>query len=287
MLGSMIIKSAIKNLPYIREIISERDRLHSELVALKKSALKKTLALPPESSLKLIKDKAKAHHVVTYIAKLINARKCFFLTATTTGNPALDNVYISTFDTFISTKYSSDVDIKSKRARHQDIGLALSTIRRNGSFDISFVDPYHTYKESFSVIKEALAYLEGDGWMVVHDCFPPYELTADIFQEGHWCGTTFAAFRDVASTTDRAWFVINADFGLGIIGPKGTSENIKDTVQALLKSRWALADVEKKRELFKHHGVELMRVISVDDMDALIDAILNKKEFDCRQIANV
>jgi|GEM_PF-2370837 hypothetical protein len=265
-----IIKSAIKRLPYLKNLFDERDRYYYEAMTL--NGVLEHIGIDRPRALE---DEIKAHHVLGHIAELINAKKCFFLTSSETGGIALNKVRASQFETFVSTRYSPEADIKNNIAIHQDMALAVSIIRQNGSFDISFVDPFHTYSESSVAIKEALACLNDNGWMVLHDCFPPYELTEANQQKKYWCGSTYAAFRDVVSATDRAWFVINTDFGLGIIGPKGTSPTIKDVVNPLLKSHWENADLAQKRDLFKQHGIELMRVLSLNNMDAALDAVIN------------
>lgn len=221
----------------------------------------------------------KAHHLLHQIADAINARRCFLLTAPTTGKRLLDNLSISKFETLVSVKYSPEIDRQNGRGMYQSLADALSGIGKGNKFDISFVDPYHGYEESCLAIEESIACLNDAGWMVLHDCFPPYELTADIFQEGAWCGSTYAAFRDVAIKGDRAWFVLDADFGLGILGPKNSFRIVEDAVDASLSSAWELADLESKRALFKTSGRELMRVISPDKIDEALRMLTGKQPF--------
>lgn len=221
----------------------------------------------------------KAHQLLHRIAGAINAKKCFLLTTPTTGRKLLDGLSISKFEMLVSVKYSPEIDIQNARAAYQNIFDAISDIRRANSFDVSFVDPYHSYEESCLAIEESLSCLNDNGWMVLHDCFPPYELTADSYQEGAWCGSTYAAFRDVAVRGNRAWFVIDSDFGLGVLGPKNSAGIIDDAIDASLASAWKISDMQKKRELLKTNGRELMRVISPDKMGVVLDRLLDNKPF--------
>lgn len=226
----------------------------------------------------------KAHQLLHQIADAINAKKCFLLTAPTTGKRLLDNLSISKFETVVSARYSPEIDIRNAGGIYQSLSDALSGIRKTSDFDISFVDPYHSYEESRLAINESIACLNDAGWMVLHDCFPPYELTADIYQEGSWCGSTYAAFRDIAIRGNRAWFVLDSDFGLGILGPTNSFETVEDSVDASLSSAWELADLENKRALFKTNGRELMRVIPPDRIDRALRMLMRRQPFNLGEL---
>lgn len=226
----------------------------------------------------------KAHQLLHQIADAIDAKKCFLLTAPTTGKRLLDNLSISKFETVVSARYSPEIDIRNGGIVYQNLSDALSGIRKTNDFDISFVDPYHSYEESRLAIEESIACLNDAGWMVLHDCFPTYELTADIYQEGSWCGSTYAAFRDIAIRGDRAWFVLDSDFGLGVLGPRNSFEIIEDSIDASLSSAWKLADLEHKRALFKASGRELMRVISPDKIDGALRMLMGRQPFNLDEL---
>lgn len=219
----------------------------------------------------------KAHQLVHRIAAATDARRCFLLTAPTTGNRLLDNLSLSKFETLISAKYSPEVDIRNGAAGHQGLLGALSCMRKIGSFDIAFVDPYHSYEESSLAIRESISCLCDTGWMVLHDCFPPYRLTGDDYRAGDWCGSTYAAFRDAASSGDRAWFVVDSDYGLGVLGPKNSFPLVDDGIDAALASAWESASLEGKRELFAAHGHVLLRVIPEDRAEAVVSRLLLKQ----------
>lgn len=216
----------------------------------------------------------KAHQLVQRIAAATEARKCFLLTSPTTGKRLLDSLSVSMFETLISVRYSPEIDVRNGAAGYQGLSDALSCVRQMAGFDVAFVDPFHSYEESLRAIRESLACLDDAGWMVLHDCFPPHALTGNDYQPGDWCGFTYAAFRDAASSGDRAWFVVDSDYGLGVLGPKNSFPLVDDGIDATLASAWASASLEGKRELFKTSGRQLLRVIAADRTETVVSRLL-------------
>jgi hypothetical protein len=81
---------------------------------------------------------------------------------------------------------------------------------------------------------------------------------------GDWSGLSFAAFRDVALQTDRAWFVIDTDSGIGVLCPQKSSQLIIDNLDLSIMLAWNRAgqDIIVKRELYELHHMGLMRAVS-------------------------
>lgn len=105
--------------------------------------------------------------------------------------------------------------------------------------DVVFIDGLHTFAQSLTDVQNALQYLNKNGVIMLHDCNPPSEVAAiparsiREIQElnplgftGTWNGDvwkTIACLR--ATRKDLHIFVIDCDFGLGII-TRGTPENM-------------------------------------------------------------
>jgi hypothetical protein len=87
------------------------------------------------------------------------------------------------------------------------------------TFDIVFVDPYHSYDASAIDIELGWRLVKPGGVMVVHDCNPTDELVASAeFHGGSWCGQTYLAFLDfVARRPELAYCVVDTDWGVGLV----------------------------------------------------------------------
>jgi len=86
-------------------------------------------------------------------------------------------------------------------------------------FDIIFVDPYHSFNQSYYDIELAYSLLSENGFIVVHDCYTTirYLLNPD-YQYGAWCGETYKAFLNFnINHPEYLLFIVDCDFGCGII----------------------------------------------------------------------
>jgi Methyltransferase domain len=89
------------------------------------------------------------------------------------------------------------------------------------TFDLIFVDPWHTYESSLRDIQLALTLLTPEGKLVVHDCHPttPELATPETkYPPGAWMGETYLAFLDVARVRpELAHSVVDLDCGCGLL----------------------------------------------------------------------
>lgn len=101
--------------------------------------------------------------------------------------------------------------------------------------DIFFIDGLHTFRASLNDVLNSLRYLNKDGTIVMHDCYPPHKaasIAASSFGKakelkpdgwnGQWCGDVWKTivylkwkFSDILEVN-----VLDTDFGLGIITKK-------------------------------------------------------------------
>lgn len=128
------------------------------------------------------------------------------------------------------------------------------------SFDIALLDPWHSYDQSLSDIEQIFALLAPDGVMVVHDCWPPEEITRpdgwqEIPRHGLWSGETYAAYVDfVAGRTDLDYLTVDADFGCGVIFKRpGTAAD------ASLVADWR---AHRSHPWLREKGRALLRLVS-------------------------
>lgn len=257
----------------LTELNGKLDRLGREI-----DSLRRTATPPPPAKQDA---EPKAQHLLHVIARSTGAKSCLLCTSEGTGIPALRGISIPEFEFLTSIRYSTELRTSKsdtlQKSRFVSLPAALSGARRLAPFDIAFIDPYHDYAESAQVLSELSDQLRESGWIIVHDCYPPYELANEQHQDGAWCGSTYAAFRDFACRSNRAWFVVDTDFGVGIMGPAHTHGCILDLINPALVERWEHSDIAGKRDLLKSDGSALMRVIRPDQFEHFVDGICNHR----------
>jgi hypothetical protein len=146
-----------------------------------------------------------------------------------------------------------------------------SNIPNPNSYDLVFVDPYHSYDATMTDLLGALRILTASGIIVVHDCNPTEpELVGREFRPNAWCGLTYAAFIDFCfSTIGCAYFTVDCDFGVGVVfksfgaaPPEFRMTKLSD------KSRldWFMAKSNDHQRFayFKGHRRRLLHLITPD-----------------------
>ncbi|MGJ8666531.1 MAG: class I SAM-dependent methyltransferase [Patiriisocius sp.] len=105
-------------------------------------------------------------------------------------------------------------------------------LKKRAPFDLMFVDGLHTFRASLQDVLNCLSYLDKDGIVMMHDCFPPNEvaaLPANSFQEVknmklegftfEWCGDVWKTIYYLKKKYPKTLLVdvVNTDYGLGIV----------------------------------------------------------------------
>lgn len=147
------------------------------------------------------------------------------------------------------------------------------------SYDLIFVDPFHTLQSSSADLTGACNMLSAGGIMVVHDCNPTDEsMTGAVYQPGNWCGLTYRAFIDFTLLrSDLTYFTVDTDYGCGVIHKQPPTEasvglaRDREALQALWL-RWSLArEAEETRyEFFDRHRRDLLNLITVPEFESLL-----------------
>ena len=219
----------------------------------------------------------KASDILHILGDHLKANRLLLLTADVCGTPTLQKVEIDRFSTALSLRYKSSSDPTHETGSScPPFDSIVSSLQNFNPFDLVFADPYHSYEDSKRLLNLAISSTLPKGWVVIHDCYPPIELTDEKYLGGSgWSGVTFAAFRDVALKTNRAWFVIDADLGVGILGPANTSHMILDSLDQTIENAWEIAGLDEKRELYRNNGKALMRVIDENFFYEILIKLLN------------
>ncbi|NAS29819.1 class I SAM-dependent methyltransferase [Flavobacteriaceae bacterium R38] len=110
-----------------------------------------------------------------------------------------------------------------------------SYLKNLKQLDIVFIDGLHTFKASLYDALNSLNYVQEDGIIVMHDCYPPTE-TAGVPAEsledaakmnlkdwtGEWCGDVWKTivYLKEKYPDDLEVYVIDTDYGLGVLKKK-------------------------------------------------------------------
>ncbi len=133
-----------------------------------------------------------------------------------------------------------------------------------------FVDPFHTYASSLRDIVYGLLLTKPDGMVLIHDCDPPRaEIASPEFQDGEWCGVTYAAYLDVVLFAGALYYVtVDADYGCGIISKRPRAELFGNPNQAdaALAAAWRKVRLSKKYPYFAKSRTRLLQLISPDEL---------------------
>jgi len=112
------------------------------------------------------------------------------------------------------------------------------------SLDITLVDGLHTFRQSLQDILNSLNYLNDDGVILVHDCFPPHKAAstpAKSIEEARlmnipgwddlWCGDVWKSIVYLKKKYSKSLNIvtINDDFGIGVI-----EKTIKGAINLLI-----------------------------------------------------
>lgn len=85
-------------------------------------------------------------------------------------------------------------------------------------FDLVFVDGLHECSQAFRDVMNALKVLNPGGVIVMHDCHPQNrEMQEEYRGQYFWTGDVWKAFVALRATLDYEMYVIDEDFGCGII----------------------------------------------------------------------
>ena len=148
-----------------------------------------------------------------------------------------------------------------------EIISTIQSISGHESYDLVFIDPYHSYENSYEDIVGAFSLVKDGGALVIHDCNPPTEISAGpTFTGGEWCGLTYWAFIDfVIGRSGIRYTTLDADYGCGIIF-KDTSA--RPDTNVVFEHKWVTACNlgEKARfRFFDMHRRELLHLTTISE----------------------
>lgn len=133
-------------------------------------------------------------------------------------------------------------------------------------YDIIFIDGLHTAEQVYLDVKNAIKHLNPNGFLVLHDCNPPTKYHTRSYEEylktrGEWNGDVFKGFIKLKQELLN-WncFVINEDFGCGIITKTPPKNELGNNTNTLNKINW---------EYFNNNRDNLLNLISFNKFTEL------------------
>jgi len=195
---------------------------------------------------------------------------------TTTGNCFAD-VFEDVFDVRDRLIYRCDENFDDGlaiawRTESESSTSTVATILDDPdhvAYDVVFVDSFHTYASSLTDLYSASMLVSDGGVIVVHDVLPSsLHLVNPDYQPGSWCGATFQAYVDFPLRRTSVSFVIDADFGCGVImGPGLDAQDLRAHVaheppaSALRLWQACHSDVERF-DVLAAHRTELHQILA-------------------------
>ncbi len=218
-----------------------------------------------------------ASDVFELLVSLLHPKIALIFTTEFTGVGALQKIKANATSNLVSLNYLDGRAIKDFDASEVEwhrLEAASGRVRALAPYDLTFVDPFHSYKSSLEALKLSLE--TTTGWVLVHDCLPTYELAEPTEVVGAWCGTTYEAITDLMRDPQntRAWFIIDSDFGIGVMGPENSAHLISDAVTSDEVANWFALSTEARRELLKNENLNLFRPVHADRVAQLMKAVI-------------
>lgn len=132
----------------------------------------------------------------------------------------------------------------------------LEGLTHHHRWDLIFIDGLHQAEQVNRDIENAIKHLKPGGMIVLHDCWPPNERHAldsipqweDLETLGAWNGSTWRAFYRQWLMGRRRTYLINADWGIGVIDTAGQQP------QRGLADFWGLHSLETFKKTIEAAG---------------------------------
>jgi len=125
-------------------------------------------------------------------------------------------------------------------------------------FDLIFIDASHIAEQAYRDFENSLDHLSDNGCIVFHDCMPKLEVhQLRRRRSNSWTGDVWKAFIQVRQRDDVSAFVLDTDWGLGIVFRKPNNDKLPQTRQL----NWAT---------YVEHGTKLLRVIQPDKLNDML-----------------
>jgi len=195
------------------------------------------------------------------------------ITTATTGIPGIAGINPSLLKSFRSYKYRTDAEnIDQEFSSLKEINHVTKNLK--SEYDLLFLDSWHTYEDSLGILEIGIRLAKPNSIILVHDCLSLSSSLSSDYVPGAWSGVTCFVFREFAKTLNREWFVLDSDYGVGVLGPE--IKSIKPTLNSVsleLLKESELANFEQ----FYANPQKYMRGILPSDFHRAVNLIKSGK----------
>lgn len=127
--------------------------------------------------------------------------------------------------------------------------------------DVALIDGEHSYRQSLKDVENVVHHLSDDGFILLHDCNPrkaihatPIEKLAEAKKakewDKYWNGDVYKTIIHLrANRRDLTVFVLDCDWGLGIVKRGQSAQDIEISNQEILEMDYAFFDKHREKLL--------------------------------------
>ncbi len=213
--------------------------------------------------------------ITNYVNDLINNNNynnIIFIRTPTTGN-WLDNILPNNNNIIRLCYFMQTKQLTNLKCHKSTIFINLNILKEkmnelNNKYDLIVIDPYHEYDISYNNFNLLFSFLNDDGCIVSHDCYPTnLKLSFPKFVFGDWCGQTYLAFIKFAYHNPELFYgILNIDTGIGIINKRkndGLSNSLNKNKQEKLLNIDFLNNYDEAYTYFINNSIELINLITL------------------------
>lgn len=133
----------------------------------------------------------------------------------------------------------------------------------DGGYDVIFIDGMHEREQWKRDIKNAMQQLNPEGVILAHDCNPPTEKSqiVPMMDNREWVGDVWKGFVDLRQEMGCEMFVVDSDYGIGVIRPSAKQEPLDK-----IENELAYCDLQEN----KHEWLNLK---SVDEFNRWVSSL--------------
>ena len=133
----------------------------------------------------------------------------------------------------------------------------------DGGYDVIFIDGMHEREQWKRDIKNAMQQLNPEGGILAHDCNPPTEKSqiVPMMDNREWVGDVWKGFVDLRQEMGCEMFVVDSDYGIGVIRPSAKQEPLDK-----IENELAYCDLQEN----KHEWLNLK---SVDEFNRWVSSL--------------
>ena len=222
------------------------------------------------------------YEIINALGRKYGCRRYLEVCAPSTGKQfaCIDRTVFATCDRLIYNcpdDFDDGLPIAFRTPFPGSYDIIRSNIPDSGSYDLVFVDPFHTYDATMIDLLGAARILTPTEILVVHDCNPEDpDLVGAQFRPKTWCGLTYAAYVDFClSGMGTAYFTVDCDFGVGVVFKKLSDAPPEFRATKLSDKHrldWFVAKSNDHQRFtyFRSHRRRLLHLITPEQFSAIV-----------------